>query len=167
MCEWCASHGCGEGLKLELMIKDEIYTCDCDKDHPRVEHSDGRQQFMNYFNARTQLLNAEAEVYEQKYDLYKDLVVQEPLSVKQEQQMVSLLDRIRQAVQGDSALPPCPGVEKDYDYVDCPDCGMHKKWVKKELSAPPKDEEMPDSESSSSEEANGFAQAYMDHTKGE
>lgn len=80
MCEWCATHGCAEGLKLELVIKDECFTCDCIKDHPRVHHESSSAQMDLLLSSKAALEEAREEVYEAKFDLYRDVGVEEPLS---------------------------------------------------------------------------------------
>jgi hypothetical protein len=134
MCEWCVANGCGKELKLELLIKDSAYTCHCEAEHVRVDHEDDQRGVHDL----RQVLAQEEEVAEEKWqvksELYGKVHIEEPLSRLEAEKMRIITERFKAAFFGP---PPCPGDEKDYEYVECPDCGSHKTWVKKEAALEP------------------------------
>lgn len=130
MCEWCVANGCGKELKLELLIKDAAYTCDCQAEHVRVDHEDDERDVSDFHSVLAKKEEVEEEKWQIKSELYGKVHVSEPMSNSAHQRM----EMMAKFFQNAFVTPPCPGDEKDYEYVDCPDCGNHKKWVKKQAA---------------------------------
>lgn len=134
ICEWCAVNGCAKDKKLEIVFRgNDTFNCDCDGDHPRADHEDGRPLRTRITQKRAEIDNSKADLMDLERERLEGVLVREPLSKRQKMQEQQWLGYIRSMMIGPAEPGPCPGDENDYELVDCKSCGNHKKWVRKEV----------------------------------